>query len=170
MENSKKNIIRIVTVVAIVAVIAGIYLIKTIPDQSSAAADVTYPLEVSAVDMDELKESHLPIVIDFGATECIPCKEMAPVLLKLNEEMQGEARIHFVDVWVNPDASRGYPVQLIPTQLFINADGTPYVPSGDLGIELKAYADNETGEHIYTVHEGGLSEAELRLILEDMGA
>ncbi|OLN32939.1 Thioredoxin [Desulfosporosinus metallidurans] len=40
-------------------------------------------------------------MIDFGADSCVPCKEMAPVLKKLNTEMQGKAIVKFVDVWKN---------------------------------------------------------------------
>ncbi len=46
-----------------------------------------------------------PIIIDFGADSCIPCKEMAPVLKKLNEEWQGKVIVKFVDVWKYPDAA-----------------------------------------------------------------
>jgi thioredoxin 1 len=54
---------------------------------------------------------------------------MAPVLKTMNAQMQGKAIIKFVDVWKNGDAARDFPVQVIPTQVFINDDGTPYVPS-----------------------------------------
>lgn len=172
MEKSKKKgLVSVGIVILIAAIIAGIYFVKTTSEEGmKQPSDVPYPLEISTVELDEMKKSGLPIIIDFGATECIPCKEMAPVLAKLNGEMQGKARIHFVDVWVNPTASQGFPIQLIPTQLFVNADGTPYIPKDDLEIEFNAYYDKETGEHLFTAHEGGLSESEMRLILEDMGA
>ena len=67
-------------------------------------------------------------MIDFGANSCIPCKEMAPILKTLNAEMQGKAIIKFVDVWKNTDAANDFPVQVIPTQVLIAADGTPYAP------------------------------------------
>ena len=95
---------------------------------------------------------------------------MAPVLLKLNAELQGVAIIKFADVWKNPDASKGFPVQVIPTQFFILADGSPYVPSEDIGIDFGMYNMRDTGEHVFTVHQGGLTEEQMRRILADMGA
>lgn len=74
-----------------------------------------FVLEVTSIDLDALKEYKLPIIIDFGADSCIPCKEMAPVLKTLITEMQGKAIIEFVDVWKNGEASKDFPIQVIPT-------------------------------------------------------
>lgn len=170
MKKTKKlkPFIAVTIVVAILLVIAGIYFLKT-NEASGENKNLEHPLTLTAVNLNDLKEAELPIIIDFGADECAPCKAMAPVLVKLNEEMQGKALIHFVDVWKNPKAATNFPVQLIPTQIFINADGTPYVPSKDLDIEFKAYGNKETGERIYTTHEGSLMEEQIRAILVDMG-
>ena len=57
----------------------------------------------------------------------------------MNAEMQGKAIVKFVDVWKHAEAADGFPIQVIPTQVLINADGTPYVPSeamDDSGIEF----------------------------------
>ena len=59
---------------------------------------------------------------------------MAPVLETLNEEMYGKAFIQFADVWQYADVASNVPVQVIPTQVLINADGTPFVPSEDLAL------------------------------------
>ncbi len=109
------------------------------------------------------------MIIDFGADECVPCKEMAPVLEHLNADYMDKAIIKFVDVWKTPQAASGFPVQVIPTQIFVNADGTPYVPSEDLGIQFIMYSDDTTNEHIFTAHQGGLTEDQLELVLKDMG-
>lgn len=96
---------------------------------------------------------------------------MAPVLKTLNAEMQGKAFIKFVDVWQYYEAAANVPVQVIPTQIFVNADGTPFIPSEKLAsqIEFMMYSDKETGSHIFTTHQGGLSEDQMRLILAEMG-
>ncbi len=148
------------------AVIGGIWLLQG-DDTTVQAGDI--PLLVSAVDLAALQAYAQPIIIDFGADECIPCKEMAPVLQTLNAEMQGKAVVQFVDVWKTPEAAQGYPVTVIPTQIFYNADGTPYMPSSDLGIEFLMYTEGEGGPHVFTAHQGGLTEAQMRLILQDMG-
>lgn len=94
---------------------------------------------------------------------------MAPVLKALNEQMQGKAIIKFVDVWKNGEAANGFPIQVIPTQVLINSDGTPYVPSKDIQINFTMYSTRDTNEHVFTVHQGGLNEDQMRLILNDMG-
>lgn len=137
-------------------------VIKT--NQTHAPADEQtgniedFVLETEAIDLDALKEYGLPIIIDFGADSCAPCKAMAPVLVTMNADMQDKAIIKFVDVWKHPGASNDFPVQVIPTQVFINADGTPYVPSEDIGIKFDMYTFKDTGEHAFTVHQGGLTE------------
>jgi thioredoxin 1 len=72
-------------------------------------------------------------------------------------------------VWKYTDAANDFPVQVIPTQVFINADGTPYVPSKDLGVEFGFYSNKDTQEHVFTVHQGGLTAEQLNKILADMG-
>ncbi len=171
-----KKILKIIVPIVMVCIVGGIWFFQTQQDSSeNAGADSYengYPLNVTSVDLEGLKQSGLPIIIDFGADECVPCKEMAPVLLELNEKLQGVAIIQFVDVWKNPEAAEGFPVQVIPTQIIVNADGTPYLPSGEVGavVDFSMYGDKETQEHLFTVHQGGFTEEEMRLILSDMGA
>ncbi len=139
---------------------------------SVAQANEDFALEAKGLDVEQLLTYQLPIIIDFGADSCVPCKEMAPVLKTLNEEMRGRAIIKFIDVWKNPRAASSFPVQVIPTQVFYNADGTPYTP-GDAaqqsGLAFTMYQSKTSGKHVMTVHQGGLTEADMRLILGEMG-
>lgn len=64
-----------------------------------------------------------PTVADFGARSCIPCKKMAPLLEALNLELKGKANVLFTDVWATPGLAKQYRVQMIPTQIFFNAQG-----------------------------------------------
>ncbi len=73
-------------------------------------------------------------------------------------------------MWKYPDAADNFPIQVIPTQVFINADGTPYTPSDDINVTFDMYGYQDTGEHAFTVHQGYLSEDDMRTILADMGA
>ena len=61
------------------------------------------------------------------------------------------------------------PVQVIPTQIFINADGTPYLPSKDINIRFAMYNYKNTEELAFTAHEGVLTEKQFLAILKDMG-
>ncbi len=128
-----------------------------------------FPLNVTSVDIDTLSEHGLPMIIDFGADECAPCRAMAPVLVNVNAAMQGRAIVQFVDVWKHPDAASGFPIQVIPTQIFVNADGTPYWPAEDIGVSLTPVFDPNTDEHLFTLHQGALTEPQMNTILEDMG-
>lgn len=169
----KKKLRKIIIPVFLAIVIAGIWILK---NMSSGSTDSVSPnrnedfvLETEAVDLDTLTAYGLPIIIDFGSDSCIPCKEMAPVLTTMNAEMQGKAIIKFVDVWKHGEAAAGFPIQVIPTQIFVNADGTPYVPGDGIEAEFTLYTDKQTGEHAFTVHQGGLTEDQMRAILTDMG-
>jgi thioredoxin 1 len=169
----KKKLIKMIIPIFIVIAIAGIWIFKNI---SSASVDSVLPndhedfaLETDSIDLDALTAYGLPIIIDFGSDSCIPCQQMAPVLKTMNTDMQGKAIIQFVDVWKYSEAADGFPIQVIPTQIFINADGNPYVPGGDAEVEFTTYIDKETGEHAFTVHQGGLTEDQMRTILADMG-
>ncbi len=167
-----KKVLKIVLPVVIVLAVAGIWVVRNV-GQEEVLPEVALPLEIGEFNEETILSHKLPAIIDFGADSCIPCVEMAPVLVKLNAELQGKAVIHFADVWKNPQAARGLPIQVIPTQLFINADGTPYMPSEEIansipGFQLFNYQD--TGAHAYTAHQGGLTEDQMLTILKDMGA
>lgn len=183
---NKQKILKIVVPLLIIAVIAGIWVVKnksaTEPLAPPAAigneADMVQPnndtdfvLEATSVDLDTLTSYGLPLIIDFGSDSCIPCKEMAPVLQTANAEMQGKAIVKFVDVWKNPDAAKDFPVQVIPTQVLITADGMPYAPSDEVSaqIQFTQYNYKDNGELAFTVHQGGLTEEQMKAILKDMG-
>jgi thioredoxin 1 len=65
----------------------------------------------------------LPRLVDLGASKCVPCKMMAPILDDLKKEYAGQMDVEFLDVWKNPDAGKQYGIKIIPTQIFFNADG-----------------------------------------------
>ena len=63
----------------------------------------------------ELLNGDTPVLVDFFAEWCGPCKMMAPELKKL-AEMQGEKlRVIKVDIDKNPQAAQAYNVQSVPT-------------------------------------------------------
>lgn len=173
MEKKKTLWVKILIPVLIIAVIGGIWVVKTTSKQptENISNELFKLSETTEIDFKALSEYGLPVIADYGADSCIPCKQMAPVLKKLNEELQGKAFIKFVDVWQNANAAANVPVQVIPTQVIFNADGTPFVPSDELSsqIQFDMYTHRETGEHIFTVHQGGLTEEQMRAILAEMG-
>jgi thioredoxin 1 len=65
----------------------------------------------------------LPKLLDLGATKCIPCKKMAPILDELKKEYAGKLEVEFIDVWKTPDEAKTYGINLIPTQIFYDDAG-----------------------------------------------
>lgn len=168
--NSKMKWLRIGILVLIAVVIAGIFIVKSMHN-SADKTTVAYPLKITKTDIEEIKAYGVPTVIDFGSDSCIPCKEMAPVLETLNEEWQDKAAVQFMDVWKYTNGVEDFPVSVIPTQVFFNADETPFVPSDELAtkIEFTMYSDKTTEEHVFTVHQGGITEEQMRMIFAEMG-
>ena len=65
----------------------------------------------------------IPRLVDLGAHECVACKMMAPILIRLTTEYEGRMKVEFIDVWENPQAGKAYGIQRIPTQIFFAPDG-----------------------------------------------
>jgi thioredoxin 1 len=173
IKDKKALFLRVLVPVLIAIALTVIWIVKTHPtptpidEQTGNVAD--FVLEATSIDINKLKEYNLPIIIDFGSDSCDACKSMAPVLKTLNSEFQGKAIIKFVDVWKYSEAAKDFPIQVIPTQVFLTSDGKPYVPSDDIGISFDMYSYKDTGKHAFTVHQGRLTEKEFRAILADMG-
>ncbi len=66
---------------------------------------------------------NLPRVVDLGADKCQACKDLAPILAQLKDELAGRAQVDFIDVWKNPKAGEEYGIRIIPTQIFFDAQG-----------------------------------------------
>lgn len=71
---------------------------------------------------EEVKNSDIPVVVDFWAEWCGPCKQIGPALEELAVEYEGKIKIAKVDVDTNPNAAAALGVRGIPA-LFIFKDG-----------------------------------------------
>jgi thioredoxin 1 len=65
----------------------------------------------------------LPRLVDLGAGRCVPCKMMAPILEDLKKSYAGKMDVEFIDVWENPEAGKKVGINVIPTQIFYDAQG-----------------------------------------------
>lgn len=66
----------------------------------------------------EVLKSSLPVVVDFWAPWCSPCRMVGPIIDKLSEEYKGKVKICKLNVDENHDMAGKYQVMSIPTVLF----------------------------------------------------
>ncbi|MFK7902314.1 MAG: thioredoxin [Nitratireductor sp.] len=72
----------------------------------------------------EVIGSDIPVVVDFWAEWCGPCKMIAPSLEEISEEMAGEVKITKLNIDENPDLAAQFGVRSIPT-LVVFKGGEP---------------------------------------------
>jgi len=85
----------------------------------------------------------VPVIIDFYADWCGPCKMVAPVLEELSKEYDGKVQIYKVDTEAEQELASVFGIRSIPSILFIPMDGKPQMSMGALPKESFVKAINE---------------------------
>ena len=75
-------------------------------------------VKITNENFEELKNGELPLVVDFWATWCGPCRMIAPIISQLAEEYDGKIVVGKCDVDENDDVAIEFGVRNIPTILF----------------------------------------------------
>ena len=79
---------------------------------------------ITAENFESLKNGELPLVVDFWATWCGPCRALGPVVSELAKEYDGKIVVGKCDVEDNDDIAAAYGVMSVPTLLFFK-NGEP---------------------------------------------
>jgi thioredoxin 1 len=78
----------------------------------------------------EIINGSTPVLVDFSAEWCGPCKMMKPVLEELHRRMGEKVRIIKIDIDKSPEAANAYNVQSVPTLLLFQQGKTLWRQSG----------------------------------------
>jgi thioredoxin 1 len=82
---------------------------------AAATTDATFAADVL--------ESPLPVLVDFSAAWCGPCRMLAPTIDRLADDQAGRLRVVVLDVDENPETTRRYQVMGMPTMgLFVRGE------------------------------------------------
>ena len=88
----------------------------------------------------EVLESSIPVVVDFWAPWCGPCKIMGPIIEEVAKEYEGKAKVGKVNVDENSELSEQYHVMSIPTiKIFKQGKVVGAVPKASLTSNIDLY-------------------------------
>jgi len=76
-------------------------------------------LEITNQNFDEITSQDKPVVIDFWATWCGPCKRLGPIIEEIAAEYDGKAIVGKCDIEENDDLTEKFGIMNVPTVVFL---------------------------------------------------
>jgi len=83
-----------------------------------------------ATRFNELIQSEKPVLVDFTATWCGPCKMMAPILQQVKDQMKDDITIVKIDIDRNPEITQHFNIQGVPTLMIFRKGDLKWRQSG----------------------------------------
>jgi thioredoxin 1 len=74
-------------------------------------------------DFENALKSGKPVLVDFGANSCVPCRQMRPILKEVGNEYAEKTKVLVIDIYKYQDLARQHKIQLIPTLIFFDSKG-----------------------------------------------
>lgn len=71
-----------------------------------------------------------PVVIDFYAQWCGPCKTLGPIMEEVSDEYEGKVDIYKIDTEAEPELAAAFNIRSIPSILFVPKEGEPQMAQG----------------------------------------
>lgn len=81
------------------------------------------PAEASAEDFSHVPVRGMVTLLDLGSEQCVPCKLMAPILKKVEQDFRDRAAVIVIDVYRYPEQAKRFGVRAVPTQIFFDKNG-----------------------------------------------
>lgn len=175
----KKKTVLAIALLAVILVAVGIIFVKKKNDEALAASKAkvegSASIDLQSADEfvpDKWLKSGVPVLLEFGASWCPPCKIQHPILEKVAKEYKGKVIIKYIDVDKFQSIAVNYPVQALPTQVLFTSEGKP-LPLTE-ALMRKYYSLNSYSRHgdptpVYTANTGLLPEGQLVDLLKHMG-
>jgi len=118
----KRNIIKWSVLLLGIGIAGGLWGMGNYAKPLQAEV-ISEPPTNTGEDLKKALQSQKPVLVDFGANKCIPCRQIRPILREIAKEYNGKAHVLIIDVFELRELAREHRIQLIPTLVFFNRSG-----------------------------------------------